>query len=133
MTMRESRTLTAAIECSAAEVYAFVADGANLPRWAAGLGRDARPVNGGWEVQTEAGTVWLRYADENAFGVLDHTVRLPDGAEVYVPMRVVADGEWSLVLFTVFREAGMTDAQFAADVQAVARDLDTLAALLRRG
>jgi len=131
--MRESRTLTVAIERSADEVYAFVADGSNLPRWAAGLGGGTRPVDGGWEVQTDAGTVLLRYADANAFGVLDHTVHLPDGAEVYVPMRVVADGAGSLVLFTVFREAGMTDAQFAADVQAVARDLDTLAALLRRG
>lgn len=132
MTMRESRTLTVAIDCPAAEVYAFVADGANLPRWAAGLGTGARPVDGGWEVPTEAGTAFLRYADDNVFGVLDHTVRLPRGGEVYVPMRVIADGTGSLVLFTVFREAGMTYAQFTADVQAVAHDLDTLAALLRR-
>lgn len=131
--MRDSRTLSMAIDCPAAEVYAFVADGTNLSRWAAGLGSGARAADGGWEVQTEAGTAWLRYADENPFGVLDHTVRLPQGGEVYVPMRVIADGNGSLVLFTVFREAGMTDAQFAADVQAVAHDLDTLAALLRRG
>ncbi|HEX8394125.1 MAG TPA: hypothetical protein VF665_17410 [Longimicrobium sp.] len=131
--MRQSATLSISIPRGAAEVYAFVADGANLPRWAAGLGSGARSVDGGWEVQTEAGTAWLRYAETNAFGVLDHTVRLPDGGEVYVPMRVVADGEGSLVLFTVFREAGMTDEQFAADARAVARDLETLAGLLGRG
>ena len=37
-------------------------------------------------VETPTGRVRLRFAQPNAFGVLDHTVLLPDGEEVFVPI-----------------------------------------------
>jgi hypothetical protein len=36
--------------------------------------------------------------------VLDHTVVLPDGTEVYVPMRVVPNGGGSEVMLVLFRQ-----------------------------
>jgi hypothetical protein len=47
-------------------------------------------------------------------------------------MRVIANGEGSEVLFTLFRTAGMSDAQFAADAQWVERDLAELKRFLEQ-
>ena len=63
-------------------------------------------------------------------GVLDHDVTLPDGTVVHNPLRVLANGRGSEVVFTLFRRPGTSDADFTADVEAVGRDLDRLAALL---
>jgi len=37
------------------------------------------------------------------------------GAEIYTPMRIVENGEGAEVLFTLFRQPGMSDEKFAAD------------------
>jgi hypothetical protein len=45
-------------------------------------------------------------------------------------VRVVPNGSGSEVIFTLFRQAGMTDAIFARDAEWVAKDLAALKALL---
>lgn len=65
-----------------------------------------------------------------SWGVLDHWVTPAPGVEVYVPMRVVANGEGSEVIFTLFQQPGMTDEQFAADARLVEQDLATLKKVL---
>jgi hypothetical protein len=57
-----------------------------------------------WEVKTQDGTVGLRFTPHNEYGVLDHTVVLPDGTEVYGPMRVVPNGRGSEVMLVLFRQ-----------------------------
>ena len=113
------------------EVYAFAANPANLPRWAAGLssGR-VEEVHGEWIASSPMGKVRIRFADPNALGVLDHDVTLESGVTVHNPVRVVRNGEGSEVVFTVFRRPGMTDAELEADAAAVARDLATLRRIL---
>jgi hypothetical protein len=77
--------------------------------------------------------VTVEFAPPNEFGVLDHVVRLPSGEAVYNPLRVIPGGVGGLgceVLFTVRRRPGMTDAEFDADVAAVAADLEVLRRLL---
>jgi predicted homoserine dehydrogenase-like protein len=74
--------------------------------------------------------VKIRFTEPNAYGVLDHYVELPDGSEIYVPMRVIANGTGSEVMLTLFRVPGMNDEKFAADAQWVMRDLNRLKDLL---
>ena len=62
----------------------------------------------------------------NPFGVLDHVVTLPDGQTFNNPMRVVPNGAGSLVTFTLFRQEGMSDANFARDAEMVESDLQAL-------
>jgi hypothetical protein len=64
--------------------------------------------------------------------VLDHTVTTPAGVEVYVPMRVLANGSGSEVIFTLFRLPDMSDAQYAEDMRLVERDLAALKDLLEK-
>jgi len=47
-------------------------------------------------------------------------------------MRVVANGEGSEFVFTLIRQPGMSDGQFAKDKAAVKNDLKTLKDLLER-
>ena len=76
------------------------------------------------------GRVKVRFTGRNELGVLDHDVILESGVCVHNPMRVVANGDGSEVLFTIFRRPGLSDEEFAEDASAVARDLGALKRLL---
>ena len=129
--MADSLNLTIHIARSAAEVYEFASDPANLPRWAAGLtGADIRPEGDAWLAQAPFGKVKIRFAARNAHGVMDHEVEMENGVTFHNPMRVEREGEGSRFIFTLTRQSGMSDAQFAADREAIERDLQTLKRLL---
>ena len=59
---------------------------------------------------------------KNPFGILDHDVMLESGVKIHNPMRVVPNGRGSEVIFILFRQPDMSDAQFAADAQWVEKD-----------
>jgi hypothetical protein len=131
-TMLSSRTLSVSIRCSPGKVYEFVTSPENLPKWAQGLGESVRKQGPDWIVDTPQGPMKIRFADRNRFGVMDHTVTTPSGVEVYVPMRVLANGSGSEVLFTLFRRPDMSDKQYAEDMRLVERDLGALKELLEK-
>jgi Polyketide cyclase / dehydrase and lipid transport len=128
--MSDSMHLSTQIARPAAEVYAFLADPANLPQWAAGLSGSIEQRDDRWFAESPMGDVEVRFVEENPYGVLDHDVTLPDGTTVTNPMRVIADDNGCEVVFTVRRAAGATDAELQADAAAVRADLATLKQLL---
>jgi hypothetical protein len=128
--MLESRTLNVSIACAPQQVADFVADPRNLPRWASAFCKSVRPDGDNWIVETPNGPIGLRFVPHNDFGVLDHYVTPVPGTEIYVPMRVVANGDGSEVLFTLFRLPGMTDQDFARDAGMVENDLAALKRVL---
>lgn len=130
---RESKHLSERIARPAREVYEFAVEPANLPSWAPGLGSAVEQVDGHWFVQTAMGRVGLQFAPRNDFGVLDHDVTMPSGEVVHNPMRVIADGDGCEIVFTLRRQEGVTDGEFAADAQAVAADLARLKHLMEVG
>lgn len=128
----QSRHVSEVIHLAPALVYAWTRDPAHLPLWAAGLAsapvrRDGKDLL----VRSPMGDVRVRFAPRNEYGVLDHTVTLPDGTVVLNPVRVVEHPDGAEVIFTV-RRLGMTQARFDADVAAVAADLKRLRAQLER-
>lgn len=129
--MYESRHISIRIHRSAAEVYAFACPPENFPKWAAGLGSGLTRDGDRWIAHGPGGDVRVRFSPENPYGVLDHWVTLADGSEVFVPLRVVANGEGAEVILTLYRPPNMyDDAAFDRDAAAVARDLSRLKALL---
>ena len=129
--VHESVHVATAIDRPAGDVYDYVADPRHLSNWAAGLAeRDLELVDGRWVADSPMGRVVVAFVPPNDHGVLDHDVTLPDGTTVRNPLRVIANGDGCDVVFTVHRRAGMTDAEFAADVAAVTADLETLRELL---
>jgi hypothetical protein len=125
-----SRHISERIARPADEVYDYAADPANLPHWAPGLGRSVEKVDGQWFVETSQGRVGFAFAQRNEYGVLDHYVTLPSGEVVYIPLRVIADGSGSEVVFTLRRRPGMSDQDFKADADAMAADLSRLRQVL---
>jgi hypothetical protein len=122
--------VSVSIDRSPADVYAFAADPENLPRWANGLSGSIEQIGGEWIAESPMGRVKVRFTGRNELGVLDHDVVLESGVCVCNPMRVVANGDGSEVLFTLFRRPGLGNEEFAEDASAVARDLGTLKRLL---
>jgi hypothetical protein len=129
-TTYESQHIVETIRRPPDEVYDYVADPRNLPAWAAGLSSSIDLVDGEWVAESDLGRITVAFAEPNPFGVLDHVVTLPDGTAVLNPLRVVANGEGSDLVFSLFRLPGVDDAAFAGDAAAVARDLATLRTLL---
>jgi hypothetical protein len=125
-----STTVSVSIARPPRDVYAFVRDPEKLPQWAAGLARSVRRDGDGWIVEMPDGPMRLRFAPANDFGVLDHYVSPAPGVEFLNPMRVVPNGAGSEVMFTVFQQPDMSDAQFANDVGLVERDLRALKRVL---
>jgi hypothetical protein len=126
----ESRYISERIARPADEVYDYAADPANLPQWAAGLGSSVEKIDGQWFVETSEGRAGFAFVRQNEHGVLDHYVTLPSGEIVYVPLRVIADGSGSEVVFTLRRRPGMSDEDFKADADAMASDLGRLRQVL---
>jgi hypothetical protein len=104
------------IERSALDVYNFIVDPKNLPKWASGL----------------TAAVKVRFVERNKYGVLDHYVSVDSGPEVYMPMRVFPNGDGAEVLITVFRRPGTTEERFVEDTKWVRRDLEALKDLLEK-
>ena len=123
-----SRTLTVSIDRPADIVYDFARNPENLPRWS--FIESVSKEGDAWIAHTPDGPVTIRFADPNPFGILDHVVTVSPGVDVYVPMRVIANGEGSEVLFTLFRLPGVTDEQFERDAQTVGEDLRRLKAVV---
>jgi hypothetical protein len=128
----ESRTLSVRINRPFAAVYEFLVNPANWNQWAFGLGKSLRQSNGGWIADSDGGIVKVRFTPRNDFGVVDHTVIRPAGAQIYVPMRLIRNGTGCELLFTLFREPGMTDERYNSDTTFVQRDLNGLKELLEK-
>ena len=114
------------------EVYAFVSNPENLPKWATGLGGSIRKVNDEWIADSPMGRIKIRFAEKNPFGVLDHEVVLESGVRINNPMRVITNGEGSEIFFTLIRQPEMTDEKFAEDARWVEKDLKILKGLLEQ-
>ncbi|MET8837226.1 SRPBCC family protein [Micromonospora sp. NPDC004540] len=125
-----SRHLSVHFDRPVDEVYAFASDPANLPRWAPGLGSSVMRVDAHWFVETPEGRARVTFAPANEYGVLDHEVLTPSGQTVYVPLRAIADGDATEVVFSLRRAPGMTDAEFDRDTALVESDLARLKAVL---
>ena len=129
--MLESHTISISIARDWKDVYEAVWQPQDFARWASGLSQSPleRDEADWWKTEGPEGPIRIRFSDHNAFGVMDHYVDIGTGAEIYVPMRIVANGEGAEVLFTLFRQPSMSDEKFAADADWVARDLLALKAL----
>jgi hypothetical protein len=126
----EVRRLAVVIDRPAAQAYEFLSAPENFPKWATGLAGSLRKAGDDWIADTPEGRAVVRFSERNAYGVLDHSVTLPRGVTVYVPLRVVPQGEGCQLVLTLFRQPGMSEERFAADAQWVMRDLDAAKRLL---
>jgi hypothetical protein len=126
----EARTVSISIERPCRDLYEAIWRPECFPDWASGLSGSSLEKDGeAWKAEGPEGPIRIRFTDHNAFGVMDHHVDAGSGPEVHVPMRVVRNGDEAEVLLTLFRQPGMSDAKFLADIEWVRRDLSALRAM----
>jgi hypothetical protein len=125
-----SQTLSVYIAAPPERVYEFASSPENLPRWVPSFFESIERVDEAWVAQSPMGRVVVDFVPRNALGVLDHTVTLASGVSITNPMRVIANGDGSEVLFTLIQHDEMNDEQFRKDAEMVQGDLQTLRGLL---
>jgi len=126
MTMSISRTISVSIRRDPKVVYEFILNLENFPRWARSTFQSINQLNGKWVAETAQGSVTIDLTERNNFGILDHFVKLSSGAVIFVPMRVIKNGEGSEAIFTLFQKEDMPDNKFAEDAKSVKQDLNIL-------
>ena len=128
-----ARTFSVSIRCGWQALYEQIWRPEMFARWAAGLADSALRQDGErWVADGSDGPVALRFTPHNPFGVMDHWVDQGSAGEIYVPLRVVANGTGAEVLLTLYRQPGMSDEHFAADIKLINRDLRSLKTLIER-
>jgi hypothetical protein len=126
----EARTVSVSIDQPWRDLYESIWRPECFPGWASGLSGSSIEQDGeAWKAEGPEGPVRIRFTGHNPFGVMDHHVDGGRGPEIHVPMRVVPNAGGAEVLVTVFRQPGMSDAKFEADIEWVRRDLLALRAM----
>lgn len=133
MSTLQVQNISVSINCPSSQVYDFAVQPHNLPHWASGLsGGTIQLYDGVWIAESPMGRIKIKFAPRNEFGVLDHTVTLPSGVEIYNPMRVIDNNNGSEVIFTLFRQPEMTDENFEDDAEWVKKDLEKLKTIMEK-
>ncbi|AHK44621.1 hypothetical protein OV14_3161 [Ensifer adhaerens OV14] len=130
MTTLAAKIIHISIERDWHEVYVFMAKPENMPLWASGLSSGLTRDGEEWVAPGPLGNARVRFAPDNAFGVVDHLVTLENGVKVHNALRVVSNDDGAEVMFTLLRQADMSDEQFAGDAEWVAKDLAALKSIL---
>jgi len=131
--MFESRTISISINRNWNDIYEAVWRPEDFPKWASGLSKSSLVKDGdAWTAEGPEGTVRIRFTGHNAFGVMDHYVEAGSAPVIYIPLRIIQNGDGADVQLTLFRQPAMSDAQFAADAEWIGRDLLALKALVTR-
>ncbi len=131
--MHESRTICISVSRNWQDVYEAIWRPEDFPKWASGLSKAGLAKDGDtWKAQGPEGPIRIRFTAHNAFGIMDHYVDTGSGPEIYVPLRIIQNGDGAEVQLTLFRQPGMSDAKFDEDAEWVRRDLLAMKALVTR-
>lgn len=125
-----SDTQSVTIASASKEVFSFVADGGNLPRWAIGFAKSVRPDGPGWIASTAQGEVPTTITADETTGTVDFRMEPAPGVAATAYARIVPNGEGSEFVFTQFQQPGVPDEVFGQLVAALSHELVSLKALL---
>ncbi len=112
------------------QLFAFLADPHNLPKWAVGFCRAIRREGERWVVQTLQGEVSIRYVTDPSLGIIDFYISPAPGTEAAAFSRVLPNGGGSEYVFTQFQTPEIPDGVFERQVRALKEELVVLRALM---
>ncbi|MDF2716736.1 MAG: polyketide cyclase [Paenibacillus sp.] len=125
-------TISVTIDRRPEEVYDFIMNPDHLQQWIPSFAESVGSSGDDLIVETSEGPMKFRFVKRNEYGVADHFVTLMSGECIYNPMRVIANGSCSEVVFTLFKRPDMSDEQYSDDARNVKSDLYALKAVLER-
>jgi hypothetical protein len=131
MILYPSRIVTLSIAKPYQDVYNFLSEPDNYYLWADGL-NNLSFTDGEWMIETSKGKAIVQFSIRNSFGIADHYIKFQDGFEIYVPLRVIENGEGADVQFTLFHHPALSFDDFERDAGLVEKDLRTLKNILEK-
>lgn len=125
----KAKTAYTIINKPAGELFRFLADPENHPKWATEFIKELKKENGNYKVLTPFGEQHYRAVADAKTGVVDLYSGQTEDQMALFPTRVVPLGEdRSAFLFTMFGE-GMPDELFGKQFRSLQRELDQLQAI----
>ncbi|MFG1174739.1 polyketide cyclase [Erwiniaceae bacterium CAU 1747] len=129
--MLSSHTLSIAIPRNWVDLYETIWKPEFFPEWVSGLSNTPLEQDGNiWRGKGPQGAINVRFTEHNPYCIMDHYVDTGLSKEIFVPMRIVANGSGSQVLITLFRQPLLSDERFAQELERIRQDLQTLHTLL---
>jgi hypothetical protein len=123
----QNRTVTAVLEAPKDEVFAYLAEIENLPKWATEFARELKYEDGKAKVVNGLGEFYFELEADPDTGVIDMYAGPSEDALALFPTRVVGlPGARSAYTFTMFQAPGMPDDLFASQHESLLREFDNI-------
>ena len=122
-----SETVTIVLPARREDVFAYVADIENLPKWATEFARQLKRENGDYKVVNNLGEFYFEIHADEETGVIDMYAGPSDEELALFPARVVALGqERTAFVFTMFQPPGQPDELFEAQHASLLREFENV-------
>jgi hypothetical protein len=120
-------TVTTILPASKERVFDFLADVANLPKWATEFARELKVVDGKHKVVNGLGEFFFEIQADDETGVIDMLAGPTPNELALFPTRVVPlPGGRSAFTFTMFQAPGMPDEVFESQHRSLLRELENI-------
>ena len=122
-----SETVTTVLPAPKGEVFAYLAEIENLPRWATEFARELKVENGRHKVVNGLGEFFFAIDADEATGVIDMRAGPTESEMALFPTRVVElpDGR-SAFTFTMFQGPGSSDELFESQHASLVREFENI-------
>jgi hypothetical protein len=123
----QARTVTTVLEAPRDEVFGYLSEIENLPRWATEFARELRYEDGHAKVVNGLGEFYFTIEADPDTGVIDmYAGPAPDELALF-PTRVVAlPGGATAYSFTMFQQPGMPDELFDSQYSSLLKEFDNI-------
>ena len=123
----QNRTVTVVLGAPRNEVFEYLSQIENLPRWATEFARELTYEHGKAKVVNGLGEFYFSIDADPATGVIDMYAGPTENELALFPTRVVElPGGRSAFSFTMFQAPGMPDDLFESQYQSLLREFDNI-------
>jgi hypothetical protein len=124
-----SRTVTAVLPAPRQEVFAYLADVENLPKWATEFARELKREGDAYKVVNNLGEFHFEIRSDERTGVIDMLAGPTTDELALFPTRAVElpDGQTAYT-FTMFQGPAMPDDLFESQYESLRREFDNIKA-----
>ena len=125
-----SETVTIVLPARREDVFAYMADIENLPKWATEFARELKRENGDYKVVNNLGEFYFEIHADEQTGVIDMLAGPSKDQLAVFPTRAVElPGGGTAYTFTMFQGAGMPDELFESQYESLKREFDNVRAV----
>ena len=125
-----SETVTIVLPARREDVFAYVADIENLPKWATEFARELKRENGDYKVVNNLGEFYFEIHADEQTGVIDMLAGPSKDQLAVFPTRAVElPGGGTAYTFTMFQGPGMPDELFESQYESLKREFDNIEAV----